>query len=82
MPTVNFTTSDPLPAGPSVLDIPLAQIAEPKHLRLVLDFIANHATPRIAIALLAALSAHLADVSSWSRDRAFKFLEKIIRFLG
>jgi len=66
----------------SVLALPLVELAHPKNLPSVLEFIAKLAPPCIAEALIAKIIADLISVSGCTRKTAISLINRLIQVYG
>lgn len=66
----------------SVLALPLVELAHPKNLPSVLEFIAKLAPPCIAEALITKIIADLISVSGCTRKTAISSINRMIQVYG
>lgn len=66
----------------SVLALPLVELAHPKNLPSVLEFIAKIAPPCIAEALITKIIADLISVSGCTRKAAISLINSMIQVYG
>ena len=66
----------------SVLEVPLVELAHPKNLPSVLEFIAKLAPPCIAEALITKIIADLILISGCTRKAAICLINRMIQVYG